>query len=84
MYFRSGLYCSSSGIIREFVNATRKQLISTVLTFIMRVDFDTENEGFYDTRGEKPLQLLILALIVVQPLLDVMSYWLNVGGAENT
>lgn len=33
---------------------------------------------------KKPLQLLILALIVVQPLLDVMSYWLNVGGAENT
>ncbi len=33
---------------------------------------------------KKPLQLLILALIVVQPLLDVMSYWLNVDGAENT
>lgn len=33
---------------------------------------------------KKPLHLLVLALIVVQPLLDVMSYWLNVGGAENT
>ena len=33
---------------------------------------------------KKPLQFLVLALIVVQPLLDVTSYWLNAGGAENT
>ena len=35
--------------------------------------------------AEKKLpQFLVLALIVVQPLLDVTSYWLNAGGAENT
>lgn len=33
---------------------------------------------------KKPLHLLVLALIVIQPLLDVTSYWLNVGGVENT
>ena len=33
---------------------------------------------------KKPLQFLVLALIVVQPLLDVTSYWINAGGAENT
>ena len=33
---------------------------------------------------KKPLHFLVLALILVQPLLDVTSYWINAGGAENT
>ena len=33
---------------------------------------------------KKPLHFLVLALIVVQPLLDVTSYWLNASGTENT
>ena len=35
-------------------------------------------------RRKKPLHFLVLALIVVQPLLDVTSYWLNASGTENT
>ena len=31
-----------------------------------------------------PLYYVVLALIVVQPVLDVTSYWLNFGGIENT
>ena len=26
----------------------------------------------------------LLALIVIQPVLDVLSYWLNASGSENT
>lgn len=47
-----------------------------------RNEFETGD--FMIHTEKRPLYLLVLALIVIQPLLDVTSYWLNAGGAENT